>query len=105
MCANSKLSQRRGSPHLTVPNFVPTQARHSSEHCAFRWVYISGRNPNIAVASYSRKRPCIAARFAQAGQEAVSQGIEHKFAEWLLIVLLGENRQSLEYLFVLPLET
>src|ERR1035438_2408568 len=22
-CANSKLSQQRGSPHLTVPNFVP----------------------------------------------------------------------------------
>src|SRR5258706_16372601 len=24
MCANSKLSQQRGSPHRTVPNFVPT---------------------------------------------------------------------------------
>src|SRR5580692_11274232 len=24
MCANSKLSQQRGSPHLTVPSFVPT---------------------------------------------------------------------------------
>jgi superfamily II DNA/RNA helicase len=24
MCANSKLSQQRGSPHCTVPNFVPT---------------------------------------------------------------------------------
>src|SRR5450755_2125052 len=23
-CANSKLSQQRGSPHSTVPNFVPT---------------------------------------------------------------------------------
>jgi hypothetical protein len=24
MCANSKLSQQRGSPQLTVPSFVPT---------------------------------------------------------------------------------
>src|SRR3984893_13926874 len=24
MCANSKLSQQRGSPHALVPNFVPT---------------------------------------------------------------------------------
>jgi hypothetical protein len=23
-CANPRLSQRRGSPQLTVPNFVPT---------------------------------------------------------------------------------
>src|SRR5215469_16101694 len=28
MCANSKLSQQRGSPHFTVPNFVPTQPRN-----------------------------------------------------------------------------
>src|ERR1035441_10476013 len=24
MCANSKLSQQKGSPHSSVPNFVPT---------------------------------------------------------------------------------
>jgi len=23
-CANRRLSQRRGSPHVTVPNFVPS---------------------------------------------------------------------------------
>ena len=31
MCANSKLSQQRGSPHVTVPNFVPTQLFHGRE--------------------------------------------------------------------------
>src|SRR6202171_6631945 len=35
MCANSKLSQQRGSPHLAVPNFVPTQPRHCREHRVF----------------------------------------------------------------------
>ena len=66
-----------------------------SEHRAFRWVYISGRNPNVAVASYSRKRPCIAARFAQAGQEGVSQGIK------TLAVLAQENNQKPFRKFVL----
>ncbi len=36
MCANSKLSQQRGSPHSAVPNFVPTLNQKPSQTVA-KW--------------------------------------------------------------------
>jgi hypothetical protein len=52
-----------------------------------------------------RERPHIAAGFAQAGQESVSQRIEHKSADGFLIVLLVLLCHGLEYLPVLLFET
>jgi hypothetical protein len=41
MCANSKLSQQRGSPHRTVPNFVPTQFSYCREYCILGWMDVA----------------------------------------------------------------
>src|ERR1700680_1273675 len=48
MCANSKLSQQRGSPQETVPNFVPTLHRKPS---------------HTVVEEESRKSPLLVRRF------------------------------------------
>src|SRR3984957_17223027 len=43
-CANSKLSQQRGSPHLTVPNIVPSQPFDSCENGILGRVNVARRH-------------------------------------------------------------
>jgi hypothetical protein len=66
---------------------------------------IASGHSNIAMPGDPRERPHIAAGLAQAGQEGVSQRIEHKSADGLLIVLLVLFCQGFEYLPVLLFET
>ena len=41
MCANSKLSQQRGSPHFSVPNLVPTHPLNRGDHEIVVWMNVA----------------------------------------------------------------
>src|SRR6266404_2178774 len=68
-------------------------------------MHVASRNPNIVVSGDPCECPSVATGFTQARKERVSERIEHKSAEGLLIALLGLFCQGLEYLLVLPFET
>jgi hypothetical protein len=101
----SLLLGRRQLWHFgTVPNFVPTQARHSIEYGIFGRVNVSRRNSDCTVPSDPGQRPNITLRFTQARQKSVAQRVENEWSDGLPIVLGSLLRNSLECASVLLLE-
>src|SRR5713101_4179627 len=79
-CANTKLSQRRGSPHGTVPNFVPTQPLDRCQNSILRRMDVARRNPDGTVSSDASERPRVAATLAKPGEKRVAERIQHERA-------------------------
>jgi len=93
MCANSKLSQQRGSPHATVPSIVPTSKLDGVRRGAMNDQEALCSSSIIAIRRFSSKLPYVVdfscSQSLQAGGHRSEPGHVHQLSSFVHRVKLN----------------